>query len=119
MKVFEKKCPNCGGNLDFKFGERDVTCGSCRRKYAVEYGVEDLSQLSEKAMEALESADITLRPARKMIVLVIAVFIGIAVLATIISIISMNNSRAEFERKKQETQLEFERQSQKMLDQVW
>jgi hypothetical protein len=41
------------------------------------------------------------------------------VLATIISIISMNNSRAEFERKKQETQFEFEQQSQKMLDQVW
>jgi uncharacterized protein YbaR (Trm112 family) len=47
------KCPNCGANLDFKVGERDIVCKSCRRKFAIEYGVDDLSKLSEKATEAL------------------------------------------------------------------
>ena len=37
MKIFEKKCPNCNANLEFKVGERDTVCPHCRRTYAVEY----------------------------------------------------------------------------------
>ena len=37
MKIFEKKCPNCSANLEFKVGERDVKCPNCRRTFAVEY----------------------------------------------------------------------------------
>ena len=37
MKIVEKKCPNCNANLEFKVGEKDVKCPSCRREYAVEY----------------------------------------------------------------------------------
>ncbi len=37
MKIFEKKCPNCNANLEFKVGEQDIVCPHCRRTYAVEY----------------------------------------------------------------------------------
>ena len=37
MKIIEKKCPNCRANLEFKVGERDVKCASCRRSFAIEY----------------------------------------------------------------------------------
>ena len=37
MKIIEKKCPNCGANLEYKVGERDVHCKKCRRDFAVEY----------------------------------------------------------------------------------
>ena len=47
MKIFEKKCPNCSANLEFKVGERDVKCPNCRRTFAVEYDQD----------KALEGAD--------------------------------------------------------------
>ena len=99
MKILEKKCPNCGANLDFKVGERDIVCKSCRRKYAVEYGVGDLSQLSSKAFESLRAADISLRPVRRMMVIAVAIFICFVVIATIISAIFIGISRADFDRK--------------------
>lgn len=118
MKILEKKCPNCGANLDFKVGERDVVCKSCRRKYAVEYGVDDLSQLGEKAMEALKAADISLRPVHRFIVIFIAIFIGISVLITVFSIIQMNNARNTFNEKVEQSQQEFERKSLQMIEDV-
>lgn len=118
MKILEKKCPNCGANLDFKVGERDVVCKSCRRKYAIEYGVDDLSQLSDKAMEALKAADISLRPVHKFMVIFIAIFIGLSVLMTVFSIIQMTNSRNKFNEKVEQSQQDFERRTQQMLDDV-
>lgn len=118
MKVIEKKCPNCGGNLDFKVGERDVVCKSCRRKYAIEYGVDDLSQLSEKAMEALKAADISLRPVHKIMVIFIAIFIGLSVLMTIFSIIQMTNARNKFNERVEQSQQEFEQRTQQMIEDV-
>lgn len=118
MKVIEKKCPNCGANLDFKVGERDVVCKSCRRKFAVEYGVDDLSKLSEKATEALKAADISLRPARKMILIFVAVFVGLSVLATVFSIIQINNSRERFKQSVEESHRQFEQKSQQMIDEI-
>ncbi len=117
MKIIEKKCPNCGGNLDFKVGERDVRCESCRRKFAVEYDA-DLNGLSEKAMDALKAADISLRPVRKIMLAMIIGFFVIVAIAVTISIIRINVSRADFNKKVEQSQQEFEERAQEMLDQV-
>lgn len=117
MKIIEKKCPNCGGNLDFKVGERDVRCESCRRKFAVEYDA-DLNGLSEKAMDALKAADISLRPVRKFMLAMIIGFFVIVAIAVTISIIRINASRADFNKKVEQSQQEFEERAQEMLDQV-
>ncbi len=49
MKFVEKKCPNCGANIKFKVGERDVHCEKCRRDFAVEYDTDP--ELSDAAAE--------------------------------------------------------------------
>ena len=118
MKIIEKKCPNCGGNLDFKVGERDVKCANCRRKFAVEYGDTDFSQLTAKAAEALKAADINLRPVRKIMVGMIVGFFIIVAIAVTFSIIAMVNSRNDFNRRAEESRQEFERKSQEMLENV-
>ena len=115
MKIIEKKCPNCGGNLDFKVGERDVRCESCRRKFAVEYDT-DLNDMTEKAMDALKAADISLRPVRKFMLAMIIGFFIIVAIAVTFSIIHMVNSRAEFNKKFEQSQQEFEKNKQEMLE---
>ena len=117
MKIIEKKCPNCGANLDFKVGDRDIQCKSCRRKYAVEYGDIDLDQLSKKAKDALEAADIDLRPARRIMVFIVIVFFAILIIGGVISIISMANSRSRFDQEVEQSQREFEQKSQEMIEQ--
>lgn len=37
MSIVEKKCPNCGANLKFKYGDHDAHCESCRSDFAIEY----------------------------------------------------------------------------------
>lgn len=116
MKIIEKKCPNCGANLDFKVGERDIQCASCRRKYAVEYGNVDFDQLSKKAKDALEAADINLRPARRMMVAIFVVFIILLIVGAVISAISIANSRNWFDQQVDQSQREFEQKSQEMIE---
>ena len=117
MKIIEKKCPNCGGNLDFKVGERDVKCESCRRKFAVEYDT-DISDLSEKAMDALKAADVSLRPVRRMFIAIFGAFFLIAAVGITISIIAMVDSRNKFNERVKESQQEFEKTTQQMLESV-
>ena len=117
MKIIEKKCPNCGGNLDFKVGERDVKCESCRRKFAVEYDT-DISDLSEKAMDALKAADISLRPVRNMFIAIFCIFFLIAAIGITFSVIAMINSRNEFNKRVEQSQQEFEKTKQEMLENV-
>lgn len=118
MKIIEKKCPNCGANLDFQVGERDIQCKSCRRKYAVEYGDIDFDQLNKKAVDALKAADIDLRPTRRLAVAFIIIFFAILAVGGIISIISINNSRRSFEEEVEQSQREFEQKSQEMKEET-
>ena len=118
MKIVEKKCPNCGGNLDFKVGERDVKCESCRRKFAIEYDGVDFSQLTEQATEALRAADISLRPVRRLFLAIVLVFFGLVAAAGVISTIAIVNSRKKFDDYAKQSQEDFERRSQEMLDSV-
>ena len=116
MKIIEKKCTNCGANLDFKVGERDIVCKSCRRKYAVEYGDIDFDQLSKKAQDALGAADISLRPVRRMIIAIVIIFFAIVAIGTTISVINIANSRKNFDERVEESQREYERNSQEMME---
>ena len=120
MKIIEKKCPNCGGNLDFKVGERDVRCESCRRKFAVEYDA-DINDLSEKAVDALKAADISLRPVRKVLIVIFCIFFFVFVLvamAITTSVITIINSRNEFDERVEQSQEQFEYTTQQMLESV-
>jgi hypothetical protein len=36
MKLFEKKCPNCGAQMSFKKDDKEVTCGYCRKSFIIE-----------------------------------------------------------------------------------
>jgi len=36
MKLFEKKCPNCGAQLSFKKDDKEVTCDYCRKSFIIE-----------------------------------------------------------------------------------
>ena len=115
MKIIEKKCPNCGGNLDFKVGERDVKCESCRRKFAVEYDA-DISDLSEKAMDALKAADVSLRPVGRMFIVIFCAFFVIAAIGITFSIIAMVNSRNEFNKRVEQSQQEFEERTKELFN---
>ena len=37
MKIIAKECPKCGANLNFKVGDKEVRCNSCRRDFVIEY----------------------------------------------------------------------------------
>ena len=120
MKIVEKKCPNCGANLDFKVGERDVTCAHCRRKYAVEYDGVDFSKLSEDAVNALKDIDINLiKPFAKFFKVYAGIIFGIAIVGIIfvftILIFSFKSERQmneEYQQQVQESQEEYQQRVQ-------
>ncbi len=120
MKIVEKKCPNCGANLDFKVGERDVTCAHCRRKYAVEYDGVDFSKLSEDAVKALKDIDINLiKPFAKFFKVYAGIIFGIAIVGIVlvftILIFAFKSERQmdeEYQQRVQESQEEYQREVQ-------
>ena len=122
MKIVEKKCPNCGANLDFKVGERDVTCAHCRRKYAVEYDGVDFSKLSEDAVKALKDIDINLiKPFSKFFKVYAGIIFGVAIVGIIIAFAilifgfrSGRQMQEEYQQKVQESQEEYNREVEEM-----
>ena len=97
MKIIEKKCPNCGANLDFKVGERDVDCKSCRRKFAIEYNHEDnFDELDQADLNSLSANDFDLTSTRKKIGAIIALMAFFAIIVAA-SIITINLSRDDFD----------------------
>jgi hydrogenase maturation factor len=112
MKIVEKKCPNCGANLDFNVGKRDVVCGHCRRKYAVQYDGMDFASLAADRIKSLKNINIDLRPARNIILIIAISFMVFAVLGmSIFLIVGINLSKINKERAKDSwTQYEIESQ---------
>lgn len=122
MKLVEKKCPNCGANLDFKVGERDVTCAHCRRKYAVQYDGMDFAKLGEDAIKNLKNTNIDLRPVRSAVM-----FIGISIIVFSILMMSVfiiiglatrnaaEKRRQEWNEQVQQSDEEFQRETEEML----
>lgn len=87
MKIIEKKCPNCNANLDFKVGERDVECKSCRRKFAIEYD-------HEMAEDHLRPSDFDLKPmkaAHTFIFIIAALIIVMTIFIFVITAINTIN----------------------------
>jgi|GEM_PF-1265685 uncharacterized Zn finger protein (UPF0148 family) len=112
MKIVEKKCPNCGANLDFKVGERDVVCNHCRRKYAVQYDGMDFAKLGEDAIKSLKNINIDLKPVKNIFVIIAVSFAVFAVLGlSIFLLIGINLSKQSKERENDLwTQYEIESQ---------
>lgn len=36
MKLVEKKCPNCGANIEFNSDDKSVTCNYCNTTFTIE-----------------------------------------------------------------------------------
>lgn len=60
MKIEPKKCPTCGGNLKFEYGEENASCPYCKREYIIEYespNYTDLIHLKEYYAKLAENAN--------------------------------------------------------------
>ena len=51
MKLIEKKCPNCGSNLQFDKDDTDVTCKYCNASYEIQRDG-DLDDLVKNVFDA-------------------------------------------------------------------
>ena len=117
MKIIEKKCPNCGANLDFEVGERNVQCGSCRRKFAIEYD-------HEKDLNHLETSDVFLKASRRGILIIIAIFVIVACTMIVAAVISHQQWSAdkqkaedEFNRTVEKQKRQYDEESERMRQQ--
>ncbi len=134
MKIFEKKCPNCGANLQFKPGEHSAHCDSCRRDFIIEYNKD--SDLSGKPdLSKLSIDDIDLAPAAKIfgtvflihniIAVIIFIVVAVAMIGGIIfGINQFNNAQKRMEESRnqdssqsqEEFWEDFEKHSEKMKE---
>ena len=64
MKIIAKECPKCGANLNFKVGDKEARCDSCRHEFVIEY---------DHSKTNLEAADFKLSPNMKMMSLMIKI----------------------------------------------
>ena len=65
MKIEPKKCPTCGGNLKFEYGEENASCPYCKREYIIEYespNYTDLIHLKDYYSKLAKDAHEELRP---------------------------------------------------------
>ena len=120
MKVFEKKCPNCNANLEFKVGEKDVKCPSCRREFAVEYD----HSIVDPEIE-LKAKDITLKilddfeqqrklgkVIRAFCIIMFVVIFGFAVVMIIRGVIEQEQMRDEAQKRQEQSQQQQEKQDE-------
>ena len=113
MKIIEKKCPNCGANLEYKVGERDVKCSSCRRAYAVEYD----HDIPDPEVQ-LKAKDIQLKiledfeKGRKASKILMPIFLTIFAIAFIVSLIVIIGGAINIHNKREEMDEEYERSRQ-------
>ena len=108
MKIIEKKCPNCGANLDFEVGEHNVSCGSCRRKFAILYD-------RDEDIENLKSSDVTLKANHKAFIAISICAILVCILAVVGIIVSAINHE-NHKKDAQRMQEEAEQQAQEIND---
>ena len=126
MKIIEKKCPNCHANLEFKVGEKDVVCPSCRRTYAIEY---DQSIVDPEVM--LKAKDIQLkildevgnsfaaaRKFRKIFLPIVLILMAVMLGFGIFMFVQAHNRMEENRKKIDEESQQFEEQFQKAQEQI-
>ena len=51
MKLIEKKCPNCGANLEFDKDDTEITCKYCDTSYEIQRDP-DLNDLVKNVFDA-------------------------------------------------------------------
>lgn len=118
MKIFEKKCPNCSANLEFKFGDRDIKCDHCRRTFAVEYDhekfVDPEVQLKAKDIQLKMMDDfMKARSFSKIFIAVVMVLIVGMIIFGIVSAINARNDMKKHEEEYQSQQEEWNEKFQK------
>lgn len=81
MKLIEKKCPNCGANLEFKDSDKSCKCGHCGSSFEIERdtNISDLAeQFDLKPIGKVFSIFYTLSFIESAIIFIfVAVFIGV------------------------------------------
>ena len=126
MKIIEKKCPNCHANLEFKVGERDVKCASCRRSFAIEYDrdftdpeVELMAR--DVQLQIMEDFKNSRKFAKFFISFVAIVMVAIIIFAVVSAIQQkqeMDQRRQESEAKQEEYRKKQEQAEQEFKDQM-
>ncbi len=126
MKIIEKKCPNCHANLEFKVGERDVKCASCRRMFAIEYD-RDVSDPDVEFMardiqlQIMEDYKSSRKFAKFFIPFVAIVMVAIIIFAVVSAIHQkqeMDQRRQESEARQEEFRKKQEQAEQEFKDQM-
>ena len=72
MKIIAKECPKCGANLNFKVGDKEVRCGSCRRDFVIEY---------DHSKENPTAEDFVLDPSSQKMVSIVAKITAVIIFA--------------------------------------
>ena len=54
MKLIEKKCPNCGANINFNSNDKEVKCSYCDTVFTIERDVTNIDEAIEKGKENLD-----------------------------------------------------------------
>jgi uncharacterized Zn finger protein (UPF0148 family) len=54
MKLIEKKCPNCGANINFNLNDKEVKCSYCDTVFTIERDVTNIDEAIEKGKENLD-----------------------------------------------------------------
>jgi len=97
MKVISKECPNCKSNLEFRVGDKDIYCQSCRRKFAVEYDKDvtdpDVAlKIKDIQLEMLDTAHSMIKRGRKVLPrIIIGYFIFAIVVVAILMVVFFIN----------------------------
>ena len=73
MKLIEKKCPNCNGDLEFKVNDTEVTCKYCQRSFIIEH--DNTSEFGDEAFNLIYSNFNQVKGVSKAIFAIVGLFI--------------------------------------------
>ncbi len=73
MKLIEKKCPNCNGDLEFKKSDTEVTCKYCQRSFIIEH--DNVDEFGEDAFNLIYSNFNQVTGVSKAIFAIVGLFI--------------------------------------------
>jgi uncharacterized membrane protein YvbJ len=79
MKLVEKKCPNCGANIEFNSENKTVTCNYCNTTFEVERDLEQ--ELKEEIVLRFKEHR---KISKTMIIVIIVMFIVITAIILLI-----------------------------------
>ena len=83
MKLVEKKCPNCGANIEFNAEHKTVTCNYCNTTFEVERDIE--KELKEEVILRFKE---TRKIGKTISIFAITMFIVIAIIIIFVTMSS-------------------------------